>query len=59
MVKVRCQGQMMGISGPVMRSCRRHVGPWGFLSPIEVTLPGVMIVFVEVYGVDSSILFRF
>ena len=56
MVKVRCQGQMVGFSGLVLCSCTRYVGPWGFVSPIEVTVPGVMIIFEVVYRVDSSIL---
>ena len=57
MIKIRCQGQMVGFSGLALCSCTRYVGPWGFVSPIEVTVPGVMIIFVAVYRVDSSILF--
>ena len=47
---------MVGFSGLVLCSCTRYVGSWGFVSPIEVTVPGMMIIFVAVYRVDSSIL---
>ena len=47
---------MVGFSGLALCSCTRYVGPGGFVSPIEVTVPGVMIIFVAVYRVDSSIL---